>query len=84
MRVEIELNKVIKDEYNILKHTDFDGTISIVLKPKKRNCKACGKQFQSNGCEVLYWKGNNNEDLFGYFCKKHFVEAKVLLKDLRK
>ena len=23
MRVEIELNKVIKDEYNILKHTDL-------------------------------------------------------------
>ena len=83
MRVEIELNKVIKDEYNIRRRTDYDGTINIVLIPKKRKCKACGKQFQSNGSEVIYYKGKNNESLFGYFCKKHFIEAKELLKDLK-
>ena len=84
MRIEIEINKVIKDEYNIKQVADYDGVINIVLTPKKRKCKACGKHFQSNGSEVIYWKGKNNEDLFGYFCKKHFVEAKVFLKDLRK
>ena len=83
MRVEIELNKVIKDNYKVVRNNDFDGTINIVLIPKKRNCKACGKQFQSNGSEVIYYKGNNNESLFGYFCKKHFIEAKELLKDLK-
>tara|TARA_R100001244_G_scaffold130414_1_gene102550 strand:- start:231 stop:482 length:252 start_codon:yes stop_codon:yes gene_type:complete len=83
MRVEIELNKVIKDNYNVVRNTDFDGTISIVLRPKKRNCKVCGKQFQSNGNEVIYWKGKNKESLFGYFCKKHYVEAKQLLKEIK-
>ena len=83
MRVEIELNKVIKDNYKVVRNNDFDGTINIVLIPKKRNCKACGKQFQSNGSEVIYYKGKKNESLFGYFCKKHFIEAKELLKDLK-
>ena len=83
MRVEIELNKVIKDNYKVVRNNDFDGTINIVLIPKKRKCKACGKQFQSNGSEVIYYKGKNNESLFGYFCKKHFIEAKELLKDLK-
>ena len=81
MQLDLQVNKT---DYKISKTTNYDGTISIVLTPKKRNCKACGKHFQSNGNEVIYWKGKNNEDLFGYFCKKHFVEAKVLLKDLRK
>ena len=80
----MQLDLQVKEtDYKISKTTNYDGTISIVLTPKKRNCKAWGKQFQSNGKEVLFWKGKNNEDLFGYFCKKHFVEANVLLKDLK-
>ena len=81
MQLDLQVNE---SDYKIRKTTKYDGKISIVLTPKKRNCKACGKQFQSNGKEVLFWKGKNNEDLFGYFCRKHFVEANVLLKDLRK
>ena len=80
----MQLDLQVKEtDYKISKTTNYDGTISIVLTPKKRNCKACGKQFQSNGKEVLFLKGKNNEDLFGYFCKKQFVEANVLLKDLK-
>ena len=81
MQLDLQVNK---NDYKISKVVKYDGSISFTLTPKKRNCKACGKQFQSNGKEVLFWKGKNNEDLFGYFCKKHFVEANVLLKDLRK
>ena len=80
MKLDLQVNE---SDYKITKTTNYDGTIIIVLTPKKRNCKACGKQFQSNGKEVLFWKGKNNEDLFGYFCRKHFVEANVLLKDLK-
>lgn len=81
--MQIDFNKEIKQKYNVVKNTDYDGTISILLVPKKRNCKVCKKQFQSNGLEVLYWKGKNNESLFGYFCKKHYVEAKQLLKEIK-
>ena len=80
MQLDLQVNE---SDYKIKRTINYDGSISIVLKPRKRNCKACGKQFQSNGSEVIYYKGNNNESLFGYFCKKHFIEAKELLKDLR-
>ena len=81
--MQIDFNKEIKQKYSVVKNTDYDGTISIVLRPKKRNCKVCKKQFQSNGNEVIYWKGKNKESLFGYFCKKHYVEAKQLLKEIK-
>ena len=83
MRVEIELNKVIKDEYNIRRNTDYDGTISIVLTPKKRKCKACGKEFQSSGREFLYWRTSDNYEIYGWFCKRHYVQANNLLKELK-
>ena len=83
MRVEIELNKVIKDNYNVVRNTDFDGTISIVLRPKKRKCKACGKEFESKGGEFLIWKTKDRHNINGWFCKKHYVQAKQLINLVR-
>ena len=83
MRVEIELNKVIKDEYNIRRRTDYDGTINIVLTPKKRKCKVCAKEFQSKGREFLYWKTSDNYEVYGWFCKRHYAQANQLLKELK-
>ena len=83
MRIEIEINKVIKDEYNIKQVADYDGVINIVLTPKKRNCKACGKEFESKGGEFLIWKTKNRHNINGWFCKKHYVQAKQLINLVR-
>ena len=79
MRIEIEINKVIKDEYNIKQVADYDGTINIVLTPKKRTCKCCNKTFESKGGEFLIWKTKDEYDISGWFCRRHYVQAKQLL-----
>ena len=84
MRIEIETNNTINQKYHIVREKQCDGTISIVLKPKKRNCKACGKEFQSTGMEFLYWKTKQNDGIYGWFCKKHYIQANKLIKELQK
>ena len=83
MRIEIEINKVIKDEYNIKQVANCNGTVNIVLTPKKRKCKACGKEFESKGGEFLIWKTKNRHNINGWFCKKHYVQAKQLINLVR-
>ena len=60
--------------------TQYDGTTRIVLTPKKRNCKVCAKQFQSNGTEFLLWNTKEKYSVSGWFCRKHYYEAKKLIK----
>ena len=77
MQLDLQVNE---SDYKIRKTTNYDGTISIVLTPKKRNCKVCSKQFQSNGREFLLWTTKDNYTISGWFCRKHFIQANKLIK----
>jgi hypothetical protein len=80
MRIEIELNKLIKEKYSIEKKKNINGTISILLTPKKRSCYICKKKFEVRGREFLYWKAKDNFELCGWFCRRHYIQAKELIK----
>ena len=75
--------RVKESDYKISKRKEYDGTINICIVPKKRNCKGCGKSFESNGTEFLCWKTKENYSVSGWFCKKHYYQAKILIKELR-
>ena len=72
--------KINTNDFNIKQVTQYDGTTKIVLSPKKRNCKVCAKQFESNGTEFLLWKTKDDFSISGWFCRKHYVQANVLIK----
>jgi len=72
--------KIDTTSFNIKQVTQYDGTTKIVLSPKKRNCKVCAKQFQSNGREFLLWTTKDNYTISGWFCRKHFIQANKLIK----
>jgi len=72
--------KIDTTSFNIREVTQYDGTTKIVLSPKKRNCKVCSKQFQSNGREFLLWTTKDNYTISGWFCRKHFIQANKLIK----
>ena len=77
----MQFEKMIKsNDYKISEVKQYDGTISVVLSLKKRNCKVCAKQFQSNGTEFLLWKTKEEYSVSGWFCRKHYIEAKKLIK----
>ena len=81
MRVEID--KEIKQQYNVEQVADYDGTINIVLKLKRRTCKACKKEFESKGGEFLIWRTKESHSINGWFCRRHYVQARKLLNELR-
>ena len=66
--------------YYINEITQYDGTTKIVLSPKKRNCKVCAKKFDSIGTEFLLWNTKEKYSVSGWFCRKHYIEAKKLIK----
>ena len=66
--------------YYINEITQCDGTTKIVLSPKKRKCKVCAKQFDSIGTEFLLWSTQEKFSVSGWFCRKHYIEAKKLIK----
>ena len=72
--------KIDTTSFNIKQVTQYDGTTKIDLSPKKRNCKVCSKQFQSNGREFLLWTTKDNYTISGWFCRKHFIQANKLIK----
>ena len=72
--------KIDTTNFNIREVTQYDGTTKIVLAPKKRSCKVCSKQFQSNGREFLLWTTKDNYTISGWFCRKHFIQANKLIK----
>ena len=39
----IKITEDIKQKYNVSQVADYDGSVNIVLKLKKRTCKCCGK-----------------------------------------
>ena len=66
--------------YYINEITQYDETTKIVLSPKKRNCKVCAKKFDSIGTEFLLWNTKEKYSVSGWFCRKHYIEAKKLIK----
>ena len=72
--------KIDTTNYYINEITQCDGTTKIVLSPKKRNCKVCSKQFDSIGTEFLLWSTQEKYSVSGWFCRKHYIEAKKLIK----
>ena len=72
--------KIDTTNFNIKQVTQYDGTTKIVLSPKKRNCKVCSKQFDSIGTEFLLWNTQEKFSVSGWFCRKHYIEAKKLIK----
>ena len=77
------IRDTVKDEYNIKQVADYDGVINIVLTPKKRKCKACGKEFESKGGEFLIWKTKDEHNVSGWFCRRHYIQAKKLINLVR-
>ena len=61
----------------------YDGTINIIVTPKKRNCKVCKKVFVTNNTEYLSWKTKDDYRVFGWFCRKHYYKAKKLIKECK-
>ena len=72
--------KIDTTNYYINEITQYDGTTKIVLSPKKRNCKVCAKKFDSIGTEFLLWNTKEKYSVSGWFCRKHYIEAKKLIK----
>ena len=72
--------KIDTTSFNIKQVTQYDGTTKIVLSPKKRKCKVCAKQFDSIGTEFLLWNTQEKFSVRGWFCRKHYIEAKKLIK----
>ena len=72
--------KIDTTNYYINEITQYDETTKIVLSPKKRNCKVCAKKFDSIGTEFLLWNTKEKYSVSGRFCRKHYIEAKKLIK----
>ena len=80
----MQLNELMNNpDYKISKVESYDGTINVILKPKKRNCKICKKSFATNNTEWLGWKTQDNYSVGGWFCRKHYYQAKKLIKICR-
>ena len=71
-------------KYNLEKTQNGVDEYQFNLTPKKRNCKLCGKEFESNGREFLTWTDDNDFLRSGYFCKKDLITIKKVLKEVNR
>jgi len=79
----INLTDDVKQKYNVSQVADYDGSIKLVLTLKKRTCKCCGKVFEAKGTEFLLWRTRDNHSVSGWFCRRHYIQAKKLIDLLR-
>lgn len=79
----INLTDDVKQKYNVSQVADYDGTIKLVLTLKKRTCKCCNKEFEVKGGEFLVWKTKDEHDITGWFCRRHYVQARQLLNMIK-
>ena len=79
----IKITSEVKHKYNISQGANYEGTITIVLKLKRRTCKCCKKEFEARGGEFLLWKTKDKHEVSGWFCRRHYVQARKLLNELR-
>ena len=71
-------------EYNVEETQIETDVVQYMVTPKKRNCKLCGKEFESNGREFLTWTDDNDFLRSGYFCKKDLITIKKVLKEVNR
>jgi len=81
--MQVNIDNETKQKYNVKQVADYNGRISILLTPKKRKCKCCGKEFESKGSEFLVWKTKEEHSVSGWFCRRHYIQAKKLIDLLR-
>ena len=79
----INLTDDVKQKYNVNQVADYDVSIKLVLTLKKRTCKCCGKEFEAKGGEFLLWKTKEEHSVSGWFCRRHYIQAKKLIKLLK-
>ena len=79
----INLTDDVKQKYNVSQVADYDGSIKLVLTLKKRTCKCCGKEFEAKGGEFLLWITIEEHSVSGWFCRRHYIQAKKLIKLLK-
>ena len=79
----INLTDDVKQKYNVSQVADYDGSIKLVLTLKKRTCKCCGKVFEAKGREFLLWRTRDNHSVSGWFCRRHYIQAKKLIELLK-
>ena len=79
----INLTDDVKQKYNVNQVADYDGSIKLVLTLKKRTCKCWGKVFEAKGGEFLLWKTKEEHSVSGWFCRRHYIQAKKLIDLLR-
>ena len=74
--------KQYEKHYRVEKEQVGPDDYIIKITPRKRNCKYCGKSFDSVGTEFITWKDKNNYTRSGYFCKRHMTTIKKVLKEV--
>ena len=74
--------KQYEKHYRVEKEQVGPDDYVIKITPRKRNCKYCGKSFNSIGTEFITWKDKNNYRRSGYFCKRHMTTIKKVLKEV--
>jgi len=79
----IKITEDIKQKYNVSQVADYDGSIKLVLTLKKRTCKCCKKEFEATGGEFLIWKTKHEHDVNGWFCRRHYIQARKLINLVR-
>ena len=79
----IKLTEDVKQKYNVSQVADYDGSINIVLRLKRRTCKCCKKEFEAKGGEFLIWKTKDSHDISGWFCRRHYAQARKLINLVR-
>ena len=79
----IKITDDIKQKYNVSQVADYDGSIKLVLTLKKRTCKCCGKEFEAKGGEFLLWETKDEHNVSGWFCRRHYIQAKKLIALVR-
>tara|TARA_Y100000310_G_C20275505_1_gene620027 strand:- start:332 stop:613 length:282 start_codon:yes stop_codon:yes gene_type:complete len=80
MQIDLPINA---NDYLMEKVRKDDGTILISIKPKKRNCKICKKRFESNQTQFLCWRTKEGYSVSAWLCRKHYYQAKELIKENR-
>ena len=81
--MQVNIDNETKQKYNVSQVADYDGSIKLVLTPKKRTCKCCGKVFEAKGGEFLIWKTKDEHNVSGWFCRRLYIQAKKLINLVR-
>ena len=80
----MQIDLPIKEsDYDIEKVKKVDGTYLITVSPKKRNCKICSKEFESNKTQFLVWITKEGYSIKAWLCRTHYYQAKELIKEIK-